>query len=82
MVDRIRKTLRKQSKKHQEQLKEVIRRITADDLIGLDIKKLQGSNDVYRVRRASFRIIFRRNSNAMNVILSVEKRSDNTYNDF
>lgn len=80
MVDRIRKILKRLSSKQQEQLLEVIRQIRADRLVGLDVKKLQGRDDVYRVRKGPFRIIFRRVPNTENAIIAVERRSDTTYN--
>lgn len=53
----------------------------SDNLIGLDVKKLQGRNDIYRVRKGMFRIIFRKIPNVENAIIAVERRSDTTYND-
>ena len=82
MVDRIRKALRQVSPKEQKQLTEAIRQILADDLQGFDIKKLQARDDVYRVRKGDFRIIFRKISNGENAIIAVERRSDTTYNEF
>lgn len=82
MADRIRKTLRKLSSKEQKQLADVIRLIRENDLAGLDLKKLQGRNDVYRVRKGDFRVIFRRVPNSETTIIAIERRSDTTYNEF
>lgn len=82
MVDRIRKTLRQLSPKEQKQLTQAIQQILIDDLHGFDIKKLQGRDDVYRVRKGDFRIIFRKTSTGENAIIAVERRSDTTYNEF
>ncbi len=82
MVDRIRKTLRQLSPKQQKFLIDVIGRILRNDLVGLDVKKLQGLNDVYRVRKACFRVIFRRITNGENIIIAVERRSKSTYKEF
>lgn len=82
MVDRIRKTLKRLSPKERVQLLEAVRRIKADNLIGLDVKKLQGRDDVYRVRKGLFRIIFRKIPNVENAIIAIERRSDTTYNEF
>lgn len=81
MVDRIRKTLGRLSSKERAQLIDVIRRIKANQIADLDVKKLQGRTDVYRVRKGSFRVIFRKIPDVDNVIIAVERRSDTTYND-
>lgn len=82
MVDRIRKILKRLPSKQQAQLLEIIRRIKENRLTGLDIKKLQARDDVYRVRKGLFRVIFRKDSNIENAIIAVERRSDTTYNEF
>ncbi|MBF8280242.1 MAG: hypothetical protein HW383_15 [Candidatus Magasanikbacteria bacterium] len=79
MADRIFKILRRLSSKEQKQLTDVIRLIQDNDLIGHDLKKLKGRDDVYRLRKGDFRIIFRRMPNSENIIIAVERRSDNTY---
>lgn len=82
MVDRICKTLQKLSKKDLVSVIKIITLISCNDLGGLDIKKLQGRDDVYRVRKGDFRVIFRRVSDAESMIIAIERRSDTTYNDF
>ena len=81
MVDRIRKTLRQLSSKEQKHITEAIKQIKSNDLKGFDLKKLQGRNDVYRVRKGNFRIIFRRISDVENMIIAIERRTDTTYNE-
>jgi len=81
MVDRIRKTLRQLSPKEQKHITNAIEQIKANDLKGFDLKKLQGRNDVYRVRKGNFRIIFRRISDVENTIIAIERRTDTTYNE-
>ena len=80
MVDRIRTTLKQLPSKQRFQLIEVIRLIAMDNLVGLDVKKLQGRNDVFRVRKGMFRIIFHKTANKENTIIAIERRSDTTYN--
>jgi mRNA-degrading endonuclease RelE of RelBE toxin-antitoxin system len=82
MVDTIRKTLKRLPAKQRTQLLEALRLIRTDDLTGLDVKKLQGRNDVYRVRKGVFRVIFRKIPNVENTIIAIERRSDTTYNEF
>ncbi|MDO8618170.1 MAG: hypothetical protein Q7N87_04795 [Candidatus Uhrbacteria bacterium] len=78
----MRKILKQLPPKQHVQLLEAIQRIMADHLIGLDVKKLQGRNDLYRVRKGLFRIIFRKILNGENAIIAVERRSDTTYREF
>lgn len=80
MVDRIRKNLRQLLPKQHKQLTEAIKRIKQNDLVGFDLKKLAGRDDVYRVRIGSFRVIFRKLPETENAILAVERRTDITYN--
>lgn len=49
------------------------------ELDGLDVKKLQGKTDEYRVRRGAYRIILTRNIDDAVIILEVERRNENTY---
>ncbi len=56
----------------------VIKRIIENNLADLDIKKLQGSNTVFRDRVGRFRIIFERGKKE-NFIKSIAKRDDQTY---
>ncbi len=60
MTDRIQKALRKISEKERRAVEQLISRILRGDFLHLDIKKLQGSDDVYRVRKGNLRIIFQK----------------------
>ena len=44
----------------------------------LDIKKLKGANNLYRIRKGKLRIIYKRGANIPEII-AIQKRSDNTY---
>ena len=78
-MDKLAKALAKMSDKDRQKMIETLKKIRDCDFSGLDFKKLTGREDVYRVRRGDFRIIFRLIKQEVN-ILSAEKRSDNTYN--
>ena len=80
-MDRIGKALRKLSKSEQRALKAILREILAGNLTGLDVKKLKGHEEIYRVRKGSIRVIFRK-SNGLFHILTIERRTDTTYNRF
>ncbi|MFZ2682285.1 MAG: type II toxin-antitoxin system RelE/ParE family toxin [Patescibacteria group bacterium] len=81
MVDRIRKILRQLLPKDLKRLQEVVQKVHDNDVIGLDVKKLEGRDDVYRVRKGDFRIIFQRVPGKENLIIAIERRSDTTYNE-
>lgn len=58
-------------------IKDILLKITGNDFTGLDLKKLKGRNDVFRVRKGKIRIIFRKTETIS--ILAIERRSDNSY---
>lgn len=78
MVDRIRKLLKQLAPKESAQLANLIELVIENNLRDLDLKKLKGLDDVYRVRKGKFRIIFRKTPTAT-LIIALERRSDNTY---
>lgn len=82
MADRIRKMLQRLSIKQQKQLTEIIQRIIQGNLIGLDIKKLQGMDHIYRVRKGDMRVIFEQPPSKGAKIIAIERRSDTTYHSF
>lgn len=81
MVDRVTKNLRKFSKRERVQILQAMKQISTNRLQSLDIRKLKGRNDAFRVRKGDFRIIFRKNDQEINVIIAVERRSKSTYRD-
>ncbi|MDD5251338.1 MAG: hypothetical protein PHT12_01725 [Patescibacteria group bacterium] len=81
MVDRIQKAIRKMSAKEVVSVARIIEAVEAGHLAGLDIKKLHGSDDVYRVRHGELRIIFLRKADGWRV-LAIERRSDTTYREW
>ncbi len=82
MVDKIQKTLDKLSPKEKPQIKQVLRDIQENKLIGssYDIKKLAGREDIYRIRKGQLRIIYRLDTSGETYLLAIERRSDTTYN--
>lgn len=56
-----------------------MKRISMNDLKGLDVRKLKDRDNAFRVRKGDFRIIFRTNNQGINVIIAVERRSESTY---
>jgi len=72
-MDKIDKALKNLSSKKREELKETLLKIKNSNFRGLDLKKMKGRNDIFRVRRNSMRIIFHKIDSFIK-ILSIERR--------
>lgn len=82
-MDKIEKALKKLSDKEKKQFKQLLLLIQSSKLANLDIKKLVGHDDIYRVRKGNFRVIFRMNEKTNTIkILALERRSDRTYSKY
>ena len=79
MTDSITKLLSKLSKKDLLRIQKTIAQITALQLDGLDIKTLKGQSDIFRARVGNYRIIFSIEQNKTTRIISVGRRSEDTY---
>ena len=66
------------NQEERQKLKDILNKIKTGNLTGLDLKKLQGREDIFRVRKGKIRIIFCKKINSIK-ILSIERRSDTTY---
>lgn len=80
MTDRIDKALGRLTDSERGKIKTLLRRIVSGDISGMDIKKLKGRMDIFRVRQGKMRIIFRKDESGDMFILAVERRGDTTYN--
>lgn len=77
-MNKLDKFLSKLDKKTRAVIKEAILLILNKDLSTLDIKKLKGESNIYRVRVGKARIIFEHTETG-NKIRRVSFRSDHTY---
>ncbi len=78
-MDKISKALRKFSVFECKQVKIILEKIYSKKPENLDLKKLKGRDDVFRARKGNIRIIYRiKDKNIF--VLSIERRSDKTYN--
>lgn len=80
-MDKISKALKRLSLKERRQIKEFLLKIENGDFTGLDVKKLKDQEDIFRVRKGDLRIIFQR-KNGIITILTIERRSEDTYKKF
>ena len=77
-MDKIDKALKLLNQKERKVIKEILAQLEAGSFENLDIQKLKERSDIFRVRKGKLRIIYRLNNKQFN-ILSIERRSDNTY---
>lgn len=77
-MDKIQKALQKFSNKDRNQVKQILERLSADNFSNFDIKKLKGKENIFRVRKGDFRIIYRVEKQKI-FILAIERRRENTY---
>ncbi|MES2087795.1 MAG: hypothetical protein V4467_02250 [Patescibacteria group bacterium] len=80
-MDRINKELRKLSEKERAFVKEILQKIQKGNTTSLDIKKLKGRTDIFRVRKGTVRIIYQKTESGI-FILALERRNESTYRDF
>lgn len=77
-MNKIEKFLSKLSVEERNKIKAVLGKIRRLDFKNLDLKKLKGEIDLYRVRVGSVRIIYIIDNKKV-FFQNVERRSDNTY---
>jgi mRNA-degrading endonuclease RelE of RelBE toxin-antitoxin system len=77
-MDAIEKALKKLTPQERLRVKEVLVRLMSGKTKGLDIKKLKGRDDVFRVRKGDIRIIYRKQAASLFILL-IERRNEQTY---
>ena len=78
-MDKISKTLAKLTVKEKETIAEIFAKIQTGKVAGLDLKKLKGYDDIYRVRFGKWRVIYRTDDKGKIFMVSFDWRNDNTY---
>ncbi|MCX6702530.1 MAG: type II toxin-antitoxin system RelE/ParE family toxin [Candidatus Wolfebacteria bacterium] len=78
-MDEIEKALKKLTSKEKSEVEKILRRLKDGNFIGLDVKKLKGREDVFRVRKGNVRIIYRVADSKEIYILAIERRAEKTY---
>ncbi len=77
-MDKVRKFLKRLPKKDLQRVLLIINKLGRKNIEGLDVKKLSGHGDIFRVRSGNMRMLFLRTKEGYRVI-SIERRSDTTY---
>ena len=77
-MGKIEKALGKFSEKERKHIKNILAELQAGNFKKLDIKKLKGREDIFRVRKRDIRIIYRVKDGSI-FIAAIERRSEKTY---
>ncbi len=77
-MDKIDKALSKLTFKEKERMKDIIKALQLGRFDNMDIKKLKGFKDVFRVRKGELRIVYQLLDRRI-IILKVDKRKEDTY---
>jgi mRNA-degrading endonuclease RelE of RelBE toxin-antitoxin system len=78
-MDKIKKVLEKLTAKERKKIKGILIEIKNHRFKGLDIKKLKGRDDIFRVRKGQIRVVYRIDEKGGVFILTIERRNDTTY---
>ena len=74
----LKKLLSRFNKRERKEIELLIGRIVSFKWDALDVKKLKGYRDVFRVRKGDIRIIYRVQASQI-LVLAIERRSKGTY---
>ena len=77
-MDRIQKFIQKLSKHQRQQILSMIEQIRKGDIQGMDMKKLQGRDQEFRIRKGDIRIILKRIEGGFDVT-DIQWRGSKTY---
>ena len=77
-MDKIRKFYKTVNAKEKVLIDKAIDLIKAKKFVGLDLKKLEGNNNFYRVRKSIFRIIFFMKNDKI-IVVTIDRKSEDTY---
>lgn len=77
-MDSIDKVLRKLSPKERSVVKKIISKLVTSQTQGLNIQKLSGTADIFRIRKGNIRVIYRVVEGRA-IVLKIARRSEKTY---
>jgi len=80
-MDKIKKTLQKLSVKERGVIKSILLKLQENNFQGLDLVKLKGNLNIFRVRQGKLRIIFFKKEKEIR-ILAIERSSEKSYWNF
>ena len=77
-MDKVDKALKKLVPKEKERIKNIIKTLQSGHFDNLDVKKLKGREDIFRIRSDNLRIIYQIKDNLF-FILKLGYKNENTY---
>ena len=80
-MDKVKKAIARLPKEHKAAFDALMLKLWARDLFGLNLIKLKGQKDIFRVKKGRVRVIFRMTNESLEV-LEVDLRSEKTYRKF
>ncbi len=80
-MNEIEKALAKLPKEYRSSFDAIMLRLLARDFLGLNVAKMKGHKDIYRLKQGRLRIIFRMHGGRL-LVLQVGLRSEKTYRNF
>lgn len=81
MTDKVDKFLSKLSTKELEFVEHIFSELKNGNHASLNIKKLKGQTNIFRIKKGQFRVIFKMNGSAIELI-DIGRRNEKTYRDF
>lgn len=81
-MNALQKAVAKLTAKDKKLVTETIEKIIKLSFEGLDVEKLKGSDNAFRVRKGDFRILYYLKNNNEPMIIAIERRSKDTYKKF
>ena len=72
-MDKLEKSLNKLSAKEKAIIKSILLKLHTGEMQGMNMQKLQGHKDIFRIRKGNIRIIYQQ-KNEDTSILAIEKR--------
>ena len=80
-MDKIQKALAKLPREHRQNFDALMVKLMARDFLGLNMVKMKGQKDIYRVKHGRLRVIFRMNQQGL-FVMGASLRSEKTYRNF
>jgi len=77
-MDPIERELSKLTAKERGRVKEILVKLARGRTAGLDIKKLRGADDIFRIRKGNIRILYRAAGEKV-FLLRIDRRREDTY---
>ena len=77
-MGKLKRLLKRLNSAERKIIGKILQQIESGDLTDLDVKRLKGRKDVFRVRKGKLRIIFYKTEDEF-YLVSIERRTDTTY---